>query len=145
MYFEDYEVGQTYEVPPISFTKEEIIEFGNKYDPRPIHVDEKAAKESQFGGIIASGFQTMIATWAQWVKMGVDMDGLIAGMSIDKNVWYKPVYVGDVLTGRITILEKIDREGKDTGMVKNTLQVVNQDGVVVLDLFTTALIKKTTY
>ena len=145
MYFEDYEVGQTYETPEISFTKEEIIEFGHKYDPRPIHIDEEAAKKSMFKGLIASGFQTMIGTWAQWVKMGIDMDGLICGMQIDKNVWHKPVYPGDVLKGRLTILEKIDRPGKDTGMVKNTHQIVNQKGEIVMDMFTTGLIKKKDY
>ena len=29
--------------------------FGEKYDPQPVHTDEKAAKDSVFNGLVASG------------------------------------------------------------------------------------------
>ena len=67
MYFEDYEVGMVFdeEIEPISFTEEEIIEYGKKYDPRPIHIDREAAGKSRFGKIIAPGSFANMAFWGQ--------------------------------------------------------------------------------
>lgn len=58
-------IGQTYELGRHTFTKEEIIAFGTKYDPQPFHIDEDAAKQSFFGGLCASGWQTA----AIWMKL----------------------------------------------------------------------------
>ena len=33
-----------------------MIEFARRYDPQPFHVDEAAAGQSVFGGLIASGW-----------------------------------------------------------------------------------------
>ena len=54
-YFEDFEVGETFEYGAEAVSREEIIDFGTQYDPEPYHVDEEKAKDSIFGGLIASG------------------------------------------------------------------------------------------
>ena len=41
-----------------SISKNEIIDFAKKYDPQYFHTNEEKAKESQFNGLIASGWQT---------------------------------------------------------------------------------------
>ena len=66
MYFEDYKIGTIYkDIEPISFTEEELIYYGEKYDPRPIHTDKKSAEESRFGQIIAPGSFSNMAFWGQ--------------------------------------------------------------------------------
>lgn len=45
MYFEDYEIGTIYkDIEPISFTEEELIYYGEKYDPRPYIPTKKLPK-----------------------------------------------------------------------------------------------------
>jgi acyl dehydratase len=57
-YFEDYTAGVVHEFGTVSVTEEEVIEFGNRYVPLSYHIDREAAKESLYGGLIASGWHT---------------------------------------------------------------------------------------
>ena len=57
-YFEDYLPGAVYEYGGIAVTEAEIIDFARRYDPQDIHVDREAAGRGNFGGLIASGWQT---------------------------------------------------------------------------------------
>ena len=58
VHFEDVEVGQTHRFGRYEVTAEEIVEYARQFDPQPFHVDEEAARHSQFGGLIASGWHT---------------------------------------------------------------------------------------
>ena len=54
-YFEDYEAGRVYELGSVQVELAEVVEFATRYDPQYFHIDESRAKESIYGGIIASG------------------------------------------------------------------------------------------
>ncbi|MDC6134728.1 MaoC/PaaZ C-terminal domain-containing protein, partial [Burkholderia gladioli] len=56
--YEDLEVGGLTEVGKHTFTPDEIIEFAQRFDPQPFHLDEAAGKASPFGGLVASGWHT---------------------------------------------------------------------------------------
>jgi acyl dehydratase len=60
-YFEDIADGEPLNCRDLSFTKMEIIEFATQYDPQPFHIDESAADESIFGGLVASSLHTISA------------------------------------------------------------------------------------
>ena len=68
LYFEDFEPGQVYELGSRTVTENEIVAFARQCDPQPFHVDPEAAKESVFGGLIASGWHT----GAMWMRLYVD-------------------------------------------------------------------------
>src|SRR3974390_1191957 len=55
MRFEDLTAGQQLEFGSICVSESEIIDFANRYDPQPFHMDPAAARESRWGGIIPSG------------------------------------------------------------------------------------------
>lgn len=57
-YYEDFEIGETFEFDTHTLTQEEIVEFAKQYDPQPFHIDEQLAQNSVFGGLIASGWHT---------------------------------------------------------------------------------------
>ena len=57
-YYEDFKVGETVEIGRHTITQDEIIDFARKYDPQPFHTDTEAAKDSIYGGLIASGWHT---------------------------------------------------------------------------------------
>jgi len=59
LYLEDFAPGQVRESPPRTLTRDEIVAFAREYDPQPFHTDEEAAKASVYGGLIASGWQTV--------------------------------------------------------------------------------------
>jgi len=58
-YYEDLDIGETYETGGYTVTKEEIIEFAEQFDPQPFHLDEEAAQDSMFGELVASGLHTL--------------------------------------------------------------------------------------
>jgi len=63
LYFEDFTEGQVIELGTLApLTDEEIIAFAREWDPQPFHVDPVAAKNSIYGGLIASGWQTALRT-----------------------------------------------------------------------------------
>ena len=74
MYFDDLPVGFTHETGSQSLSEEEIIAFARQYDPQPFHIDREAAAESIYGGIIASGFQTLIVAFDLVLNSGVWRD-----------------------------------------------------------------------
>ena len=132
LHFEDIQPGQVYELGTRTVTEDELIAFARDFDPQPFHVDPEAAKESVFGGLVASGWHT----GAIWMRMYVDtMLGAAARGSpgIEELRWLAPVRPGDTLTGRLTVLEATPSATKpDRGTIRIRGEMVNQDGVTVM-------------
>jgi acyl dehydratase len=53
MYFEDLEEGVVFRGDVCVADKEEMLDYARKNDPSPFHVDEEAARNSPYGGLIA--------------------------------------------------------------------------------------------
>ena len=60
--FETMEVGQVRSFGAYEVSEQEIIEFAEKYDPQPFHLDHEAGGASLFGGLCASGWHTCAMT-----------------------------------------------------------------------------------
>jgi acyl dehydratase len=133
-YFEDFEVGDITELGPISVSEAEIVEFADRFDPQPFHMDAEAARASPFGGLIASGWHTTALFMGMFVR-GVLLDSASLGSpGVEEIRWTAPVRPGDTLTARSTIT-KVQPSSKDPrGTVFTTNEVSNQDGVVVMTL-----------
>ena len=46
IYFEDFEVGQVYELGSYTVTEEQIVSFATEFDPQPFHIDAGLAAET---------------------------------------------------------------------------------------------------
>jgi acyl dehydratase len=57
-YFEDFQVGDIFDLGSTTVTEEEIIRFARQFDPQPFHTDPVLARDSIFGGLVASGWHT---------------------------------------------------------------------------------------
>lgn len=132
-YFEDFVEGQTVELGAFSLSEEEIIDFASKYDPQPMHVDPEAARQSIYGGLIASGWHTA----ASYMRLVVD--NVLAGTDsigspgVDQLRWLKPVRPGDWLTARFHILEtRTSNSRPERGIVRSRGELLNQAGDVVM-------------
>lgn len=140
MYFEEFEVGQEYHLKPVHITKKEILSFAEKYDPIPLHLDEEYAKTTRFGGLVAPGVMSFMKVWAEFVKLNVWGEQVVAGRST-KIEWLAPVFAGDVLTGRAYVTELKPRKS-GTGTVITTVDIYNQDGVHVIRDTTETVVRK---
>jgi acyl dehydratase len=135
LYFEDLEPGQVVDLGSRSVSEEEIVAFARQFDPQPFHVDPEAAKDSVFGGLIASGWHT----GALWMRLYVDslLEGAasMGSPGIEELRWLAPVRPGDTLSGRLTVLETTPSERRpDRGTVRIRGEMVNQDGVTVMSM-----------
>jgi acyl dehydratase len=133
-YLEDFEVGETFALGSCQVTREEILEFARRYDPQPFHVDEAAARESMYGGLIASGWHTT----AMLMRLLVDGMAGVNGMGspgTDEIRWLKPVRPGDRLTARAEVLDVVPSRSKpDRGHVRAAYEVFNQKGEKVMTM-----------
>ncbi|HLZ21313.1 MAG TPA: MaoC family dehydratase [Ktedonobacterales bacterium] len=134
-YFEDFVVGDTFELGDTTMTRESMLAFATQYDPQPFHVDEEKARDSVFGGLIASGWQTA----ALFMRLVVDnllCDTLSMGSpGLDEIRWLKPVRPGDTLRARFTVLDTIPSTRKsDRGTVRSLGEMLNQRDEVVMTL-----------
>ena len=140
MYFDDFKVGQTVDLDPVTIEKEEMIDFAHKYDNIPLHTDEEYAKNTPFKGLIAPGVMSFMKVWSKYLEKDPYGEEFIAGLST-KIEWHKPVYAGDVLTGKGTVTDMIVRNEKN-GIIVFKIDVYNQNGVLVLSDVTESVVKR---
>ncbi len=141
-YFDDIKVGAKTVSKPKLVTKEEIIDFATKYDPQPFHIDEEAAKNSIYGGLIASGWHTA----SMMMRMLVDnMDNETAGLGspgFDDLRWLVPVRPGDTLHMESVVSEtRRSASRPDMGIVRAKVKVINQKDEVVLSFHSIGMYK----
>jgi len=139
MYFDDFKVGDSVEIPPVVIEKEEMVAFAKKYDNIPLHTDEEYAKTTHFGKLIAPGVMSFMSVWAKYLEIDLAGEELIAGKST-KIEWFKPVFAGDELTSVGTITNLTKRSEKN-GVVELTIKTCNQNGEMVLTNITEMIVK----
>lgn len=131
--FEDLVPGTVTTYGAYKVTREEIVAFASRFDAQPMHLDEAAAASTMLGGLAASGWHScamMMRLFADNVLLGSTGMG---SPGIDEVKWLKPVRPGDVLSVRQTILEaRPSSKRADRGYVRMRLELMNQDGVCVL-------------
>jgi len=134
-YFEDYVAGAVFEYGAITLTEREIVEFAGQFDPQYIHTDPRAAAEGPFGGLIASGWHTAAIMMRLFVDHYLSHVASMASPGIDELRWTQPVRPGDTLSIRVSVIEaNRSRSKPDRGMVRSLVEVLNQDGQVVMSL-----------
>ena len=139
MYFEQIKLGQRFLTAPVTIEKERLLAFAREYDNIPLHTDEEYAKTTHFGGLIAPGVMSFMAVWVKFQEIEPFGTELLAGKST-KIEWLAPVYPGDTLTGTVTV-SKLTRRSPRNGIVEMTVEIVNQEGKLVLTNVTEAVVK----
>ena len=134
-YWEDFQVGERAELGRHTFTEDEIVEFGRRYDPQPFHVDVENARRSAFGGLIASGWQTCAIGMRLMVEGYIRQTVSLGSPGIDNIRWLKPVRPGDTISySRIVLESRASTTRKGVGLVKHRWEAVNQRGELVLTM-----------
>ena len=114
-------------------TADEIVAFARRYDPQAMHVDPAAAAHGAFGGLIASGWHTAAMVMRLFVEHYLSKVATLPSPGIDELRWMRPVRPGDTLRVRVTVVETLRSRSKpDRGLVRSLVEVLNQDGEVVM-------------
>ncbi len=140
-YFEDYTPGAVFTSGAIPVSEAEIIDFARQYDPQAMHTDPEAARNGRFGGLIASGWHTAALMMRLFASNFLSPASSVASPGIDELRWLQPVRPGDLLSLRVTVIEaRRSRSRAQEGIVRSLIEVLNQDGAVVMSLKPISLI-----
>lgn len=143
-YLEDFVVGEELDyVGHYEVTKEEIVAMGEKWDPQPFHVDEEAAKDSLFGGLVASSTHL----FAIAVKLGNMGDGeptaAVSALGFHEVKVLAPARPGDVLRTRGRCIEnRVSRSRPGCGVMTIQCELVNQRDEIVFTYTSAALLQQ---
>jgi acyl dehydratase len=131
LYFEDYEIGMTFETPGRTITDADIVNFaGISGDFYGIHVDDVFAKNNSiFGGRVAHGLLVISVITGLWFRLGIFEGTLLAFYGIDRLRWTKPVRPGDTIRAKLTVVSK--EEKRLGGLITFKNEVYNQKGELV--------------
>jgi len=132
-YLEDFEVAQMFGGSSrIGIDPERIKTFAAEFDPQPFHLDERAASDSIFRGLAASGWHTAAVTMRLLVESELKPAGGIIGAGFDELRWPRPVRPGDELRVESEVLEvRPSKSRSDQGLIKVKTTTLNQHGEAV--------------
>jgi acyl dehydratase len=142
-WFEDFVPGHVYTMPGTTLSERDIIEFASRWDPQPFHVDPEAASRHAFGGLFASGFQTLCLVFRQFADAGVLANCAYAGGGLDRLRWLRPVRPGDTIRSTAEVLELRPSPARtDIGRVVMRHDAFNQRDETVMTLSCTHVVKR---
>lgn len=131
-YLEDFSAGQVFSSARLRVDKAQIIAFAKEFDPQPYHLDEAAARQSVFRGLIASGWHTAALTMRLLVGSDFNPAEGILGVGFDELSWPRPVRPGDELHAKSEVLEvRPSKSRPDRGVIRLRTTTFNQSDEVV--------------
>lgn len=141
-YLEEFTVGEVFSTEPVTLSQDDIIGFAERYDPQVIHTDPEGAKESPYGGLIASGHQTIGTAFAQFIRIGVFAENSLGGPAMDDVRWRAPVRPGDRLDTTVEVLEIRESKSRpDRGIIRLQFRT-SVDGHEVSSFQTTTFLRR---
>lgn len=141
-YFEDLELNIETIFGNYLVSEAEIIAFATKWDPQAFHIDKEAADKSVFGGLSAASSHTF-AIMAKMLHDQEDKIEVLAGLGTESMKFLAAVRPGDVLKLRQSLVEKRESNSRPgAGIIKNHVEVLNQNDELVFDVVATALVAK---
>lgn len=144
LYYEDFEVGQVLSTENYTIERDHAINFAKEYDAQAQHTDDERAKESLFGTLVVSGWQTAAITMRLKLSSALAKTSTgVVGMGLESVRWPRPVYPGDTLHAAITILNKRTSASRpDRGIIKYKVETFNQKNELVMEMTTSVLIPR---
>ena len=134
-HWEDFPPGSVREFGGMTVEREAVIAFASAFDPQPFHLDDTAAEASLFGRLSASGWHTCAMTMRMMCDTYLLDTASLGSPGIESLKWLRPVYPGDTLRGRLTVLEARPMNSKPgVGLARSRWEVFNQLGEAVLEM-----------
>ena len=132
-FLDEFAVGDKFTTAEIKITEAMILAFARDYDPQPFHIDPVAAKASIYGGLIASGFQTLALGFRLVLDTGVFAASSMGSPGFDELRWLKPVHAGDRLHVEAEVIGIAPSRSKpDRGIIRIAYRYLDQSGEPVL-------------
>jgi len=140
LFFEDYEIGAGRGSLRRTITEADVVlHAGQTGDFYPHHMDKEWCATQPFKERIAHG--TLVFSVAVGLTAGT-VNPLAMTYGYERLRFPKPVFIGDTITSKITVVEKRDHKRPTDGIVSEKLEVTNQRGEIVLACEHLLLVKR---
>jgi len=140
-WFEEIEVGETYESPGRTVTEADIVIFaGLSGDYNILHTDAEYMKSSIFGERIAHGLLGLAIQSGLFTRTGVPYATF--GVGTLRWKFKGPIKIGDTIRVRARVTAKKETDARDRGLVTVERQVLNQRDEVVQEGETDLLVER---
>jgi len=142
LYFEEFEVGQSVTSAGRTVTEADVMAFaGLSGDWNAIHVDAEYAKQGLFGQRVAHGLLGLSIASGLAVQLGFMRETVLAFRDIGEWKFSLPIYLGDTIHMRATVVETKPMARLGGGMVTFKVELLNQEEKVVQRGTWTVLVK----
>jgi len=132
LHFEDFIPGLEHVTRGRTMTESDIVSFaGLSGDFTELHTNEEYAREGPFGKRIVHGLLTLSVSEGLRVRTNLTTGTVIAFYGIDKLRFVKPVFIGDTIHVKSTVVERVAKSDV-MGVVTFDSAVLNQHGETVL-------------
>ena len=133
MYFDDLPKGYSFETATRTLSEDDIIGFARQWDPLPFHIDPEEARASPYGGLIASGFHSLLTAFNLTLGANIWNEASMGSPGMDSVRWIRPVRPGDTLRVRIEVTSSTPSQSRpDRGRTGFRHTVLNQNDEVVM-------------
>lgn len=138
MKFEELQVGQCFTTRTRQVGLTEIVEYAERYDPLPIHIDRGFARRGPFGDIIAPGMLCLSIAWGLWTELGVFGLDSLGGIAVNRARFHRPLVAEDYVHAVVEIVEhRVTSKGR--GLVTVDVRMIGAGGDLLVDFETTGL------
>ena len=143
MYFDDLPVGTRFETGSRTLDLDAITGFARQWDPQPFHIDAGAAADSPYGGIIASGFHTLLTAFTLTLEADVWNEASMGSPGMDTLRWHQPVRPGDTLRVVAEVVAAAPSASRpDRGRTTIRYDVLNRDDTLVMQYTATHILRR---
>ncbi|MBW1830026.1 MAG: MaoC family dehydratase N-terminal domain-containing protein [Deltaproteobacteria bacterium] len=144
-YFEDYPLGCVFEHDErYLISEDEIMEVGRRWDPQPFHIDPDLARNTPFGGLVASS----VLLFAVAISLGnrvkeKERPAAVSALGFNNMQMHSPARPGDELSLRSTVIEsRLSNSHPNLGVVNCRNEISNQKNELVFVYEGAAFIKR---
>ena len=132
-YFEDFTDGMEFATLGRTMTEADIVNFcGFTGDFNPLHTDAVYASRSVFGERIAHGMCGFSMATGLMVRLNIFEGTIVAFYGIEQWRFRAPIKIGDTIHVVARVSETRESEKGRRGLVTFDLDVLNQDGALVM-------------
>lgn len=130
-FFEDFEIGREYETAGRTVTETDLLTFAYlSGDHNPLHTDVEFARGTVWGQRLVYGMLGFVFASGLRARLGIFEGTVIAflGMTWD---FKGPIFIGDTIKSRISVIEKRPTRKTDRGIIKQKVVLLNQRDEVI--------------
>lgn len=141
-FIEEFSVGQVDFSPGRTVTETDVVTYSwISGDTNPMHTDAEFSRQSPIGQRIAHGTLCLSICTGLSARIGY-LDGTaIAALGVDEWKFVKPVFIGDTVTLRSTVVEARTTSKPDRGVLVRRMDLLNHHGELVQTGLMTTMVK----